>query len=151
MRANEAVRKPMVTVTPSTSIREAAALMNRHVVGAVVVVAADGTISGIATDRDLVVRGLANGVPADARVDAVMTPDVVTLDGTADMRDALPIFRTHGFRRLPLMDGDRVIGVLSVDDLLINIAAELADVVRPITGEVIFGYAEEPRSPVAQR
>lgn len=148
MRASEAVRKPVVTVTPETSIHDVATLMNRHAVGSVLVLTGEGAIAGIATDRDLVVRALASRIPGDARVDAVMTSDVITLDGAADVRAALPIFRAHGFRRLPLVDGRRVIGVLTVDDLLINVAADLGDLVRPITGEVIFGYAEEPRTPV---
>jgi CBS domain-containing protein len=149
MRASEAVRKAMVTVTAETPIMEAATLMNQHAVGSVVVVS-DGRIVGIVTDRDLVIRGVASGMPADARIDAVMTSDVITLDADADVRDALPIFRSHGFRRLPVVDGTGVIGVLSVDDLLINVAADLADLVRPITGEVIFGYPEAPRTPRTQ-
>lgn len=150
MRARDAVRKEPVSVSPDMSIGDVAVLMNERVVGAVVVLAS-GSIAGIVTDRDLVVRGLAAGVPPDARVDAVMTADVVTLDANADLREALPIFRSHGFRRLPLVDGTELVGMLTVDDLLIDLVSDLGDVVRPITGEVVFGFAERPMTPDEKR
>jgi CBS domain-containing protein len=146
MRARDAVRKELVSVAPDTSIADVAVVMNERVVGAVMVVNV-GAVAGIVTDRDLVVRGLAAGVPPDARVDSVMTPDVVVLDADSDVREALPIFRTHGFRRLPLVDRGQLVGMLTVDDLLIDFVSDLADIVRPITGEVVFGFAERTMTP----
>jgi len=58
---------------------------------------------GIVTDRDLVRRGLARDLPADARIDAVMTAPVVTVDADADLHDAFALFRTHAVRRLALV------------------------------------------------
>ncbi len=147
MRAIDAVRKDPVIVEADATITDAATVMNERVVGAVVVV--DGpTVLGVLTDRDLVVRAVAAGVPVDARVDSVMSTPPVTLAASEDVRAALPIFRTHGFRRLPLLDdAGRLAGVLTVDDLLIDLTADLADVVRPITGEVVFGYPQHPMTP----
>lgn len=133
----------MVSVPPDATLMHAAAFMERANVGALLVL--DGErLAGIVTDRDVVVRGVAHGLPADARIDAVMTTDVVTLDGDADLRAALPIFRTHAFRRLPLVSGERVVGMLTVDDLLVDLIADLGDLARPITGELIFGHHEAP-------
>ncbi|MEX1008656.1 MAG: CBS domain-containing protein [Acidimicrobiia bacterium] len=141
MRAIEAIRKPMVSVPPDATLMHAAELMESANVGALVVL--DGErLAGIVTDRDIVVRGVAHQLPADARIDAVMTTEVVTLDADADLRAALPILRTHACRRLPLVSNDRVVGMLTVDDLLIDLIADLGDIARPITGEVIFGHHE---------
>jgi CBS domain-containing protein len=63
----------------------------------------------------------------------------------------LPIFRTHACRRVPLVDDDRVVGMLTVDDMLIDLINDLADVVRPVTGEVVFGHHEAPLPERAQR
>ncbi len=147
MEAREAMRKELVAIAPDAPVHEAATLMDRHAVGALVVMEEERLL-GIVTDRDLVVRGVARQLPVDARVDSVMTPDPIVLDAHADLRAALPIFRTHAFRRLPLVDGDRVVGLLTVDDLLVDLIADLGDVVRPVTGEVIFGHPDLHQAPV---
>lgn len=148
MKASEAIRKEVVSVAPDATLADAAELMDRANVGALLVM--DGRrLAGIVTDRDIVRRGVARQLPPDARIDAVMTNEVVTLDADTDVRAALPIFRTHACRRLPLTSGGEVVGVLAVDDLLIDLINDLADVVRPITGEVIFGHHEAPLSQVA--
>jgi CBS domain-containing protein len=141
VRAIEAIRKNVVSVAPDATLAEAAELMERANVGALVVLDA-GRLVGIVTDRDIVRRGVAQRVPADARIDSVMTADVVTLDADADIRAALPLFRAHACRRLPLTSGDDVVGVLTVDDLLIDLVNDLGDLIRPIVGEVIFGHHE---------
>ena len=146
MRAVDAVRKPPVTIAPEASIAEAARLMDSQVVGALVVM--DGARPvGVVTDRDIAIRAVARDVPADARVDAVMSPGVIALDADADLRHALPIFRSHAVRRLPLVRDGRIVGMLTTDDLLIDLVADLGDLVRPITGQVVFGYPEHPDLP----
>ena len=139
MRAIEAIRKRMVSVPPDSTLEDAVAVMARANVGALVVLDGD-RLAGIVTDRDIVLRGVAHGLPADARIDSVMTTDVITLDADADLGAALPIFRTHACRRLPLISEEQVVGMLSVDDLLVDFVADLGDIARPITGEVIFGH-----------
>ena len=54
----------------------------------------------------------------------------------------MALFEHHGVRRLPLVEADRVIGLLAVDDLLVNTIADLTAAVRPITGQVLFGHPE---------
>lgn len=147
MRAIEAIRKDPVAIGPEITLREAARAMDEHAVGALVVVD-DERPTGIVTDRDLVVRALARGLPDDARVDSVMSTDVVTLDAEADLRDAFRIFDTHPLRRLALIDDGKLVGVITADDLLVDIIADLARLTRPITGQVIFGHAE-PHATVA--
>jgi len=135
------MRKAPVTVAPDRAIADVAALMDRAVVGGVVVVD-DDRLVGIVTDRDLAVRALARRAPVDARVDSVMSTDVVTLDASADVRDAIRIFSSHAIRRLPLVDGGRMVGMITVDDLVVDAASDLAELVRPLTGQLIFGHPE---------
>lgn len=149
MRAIEAVRKEPVTIDVGEPLVTAAHLMDQYSVGALVVMD-KGHAVGIVTDRDLVVRGLARDRPSDARIDSVMTTEPICLSADADLRAALPIFREHAIRRLPLVEDERVVGMLSVDDLLIDVIADLADLARPITGEVIFGHPEPQVPAVAE-
>lgn len=112
-----------VTVTPATTLADAARLMDRAGVGALLVL--DGKrLVGIVTDRDLVLRAVARGMPWDARVDAVMTTGVVTLPMTAERAEVLRAFRTHSVRRLPLVDGDEVTGLIALDDVLADATGE---------------------------
>ena len=150
MRAIEAMRKPPVTIGAGESIAEAARRMDDQVVGALVVLEGDRPV-GIVTDRDITVRAVAHDLPTDARVDAVMSRGVIALPADAEMRDALPLFHSHAIRRLPLVESGRMVGMLTTDDLLIDLVADLAEIVRPITGQVVFGYSEPSSSPARAR
>lgn len=146
MRAIEAARKQPVTITPDRTVTEAAELMDRSAVGALVVVEADGRPVGIVTDRDLVVRALAHRCDPDARVDSAMSTDLITLAPDADLRDALKVFEEHPVRRLPLVEADRLVGMVTMDDLVVDLASDLGRLTRPILGQVLFG-GPEPVTP----
>jgi CBS domain-containing protein len=141
MRAIETLRKPPVTIEADRTVTEAAELMDRHAVGALVVTDGGSTV-GVVTDRDLAVRGMARRVSPEARVDGLMSTEVATLPPDADLRDALAVFRSHPVRRVVLVDGDRPVGVVTVDDLLVDLVGDLADLARPVTGQVLFGHPE---------
>ena len=148
MHAIEAARKPPATITADRTITEAADEMDRLAVGALVVIDADGHPVGIVTDRDLVVRALARRASADARIDSVMSTDLITLAPDADLRDALRIFERRPIRRLPLVADDRVVGMLTMDDLVVDFTDDLNRLTRPIAAQVLFGH-REPAAPVA--
>jgi CBS domain-containing protein len=141
MRTIDAVRRSGISVEPGKTIRDTAAIMERAGVGALAIVEGDRLV-GIVTDRDLVRRGLARGLPLDARVDGVMSSPVVKIEDEADQHDAFGAFRTHGFRRLAVVRDDVFVGMITIDDLIVDIAADLADLARPITAEVLFGHRD---------
>ena len=147
MQAKRAIRRAPVTIAQDASIADAADLMNREVVGAIVVVDHDQPV-GIVTDRDLVVRGLVRRLPLDARIDSVMSGELVTLPADADLHDAMAVFNRHAIRRLPLLEAGRMVGMITVDDIAIDLVGELDSLFRPVTGQVIFG-APEREEPLA--
>jgi len=138
MQAIEAVRRPPATIKSGSSIADAARLMDRASVGALVVIDDDRPI-GIVTDRDLAVRGLGRLLPGDAIVDRVMSRNLITLPADADLRDAIKAFYRHPVRRLPLVHDGRMVGMITVDDLVIDLVNDLDSLVRPVFGQVIFG------------
>jgi signal-transduction protein with cAMP-binding, CBS, and nucleotidyltransferase domain len=148
MYAIDAARKPPATIAADRTITQAAQEMDRLAVGALVVVEPSGRPAGIVTDRDLVVRAVARRADAEARVDSVMTTDLVTLAPDADLREAFGIFERHALRRLPLVADDVVVGMLTMDDLVVDVTADLARLTRPITAQVLFGH-QEPSTPAA--
>ncbi|MFI1825536.1 cyclic nucleotide-binding/CBS domain-containing protein [Streptomyces sp. NPDC020412] len=145
MRVSELMSSPAVTAAPSASLRSIAELMGVHGVGAVVVTDSRPPI-GIVTDRDLVLRGLACGLDPESAASAVMTTPVITLsvdDGTAD---AYRVYRRSGVRRLPVVDGHRTVGILTVDDMLMDVFRRMADLLSgPIADSVLAEYLD-PRS-----
>ncbi len=143
MRAIDAVRRSGVAVTVDQTVYEAAAVMERSGVGALAVLDGD-RLAGVVTDRDLVRRALARKVPHEARVDAVMSSPPVTIDGEADVHEAFASLRAHGIRRLAVLRDGSFAGMLTVDDLLIDLAADLADLARPVSLEVLFAHRDSP-------
>jgi len=142
MQLREAVRRSPVSVTPDTTIAKAARAMHEGGVGAVIVVEGGRPI-GIVTDRDITVRATARRFPPDARIDSVMSTDLVTGSADDDVAGALHLFETHPIRRLPLLDDDGALGgLVTADDLLVNLSSELAELVRPITAQVLFSHSE---------
>lgn len=98
--------------------------MRRFHVGALLVVDA-GTLVGILTDRDLVVRALAGGMAQATPVAEVMTRDPITVQGSAELADAEDLMIRVGVRRLPVLEDDEVAGLLSIDDALRDALAGL--------------------------
>ena len=143
MRTIEAVRRSGVGIGPERTIHEAAQVMEQAGIGALAVIDGERLV-GIVTDRDLVRRGLARDLPVDARVDAVMSAPVVTIDADADLHDTFAVFRTHAVRRLALVRAGQFVGMITVDDLLVDLAGDLSDIARPVTAEVIFGHHNNP-------
>lgn len=143
MRTIDAVRRSGVAIEPDRTVHDAAVLMEQAGVGTLVVVD-DGRPVGILTDRDLVRRVMARGLESSARVDGVMSSPVVTIDADADLHDAFACFRTHALRRLVVERDGKLAGVVTVDDLLIDIAADLADLAKPVTAETLFAHHDSP-------
>ncbi|MFJ3927075.1 CBS domain-containing protein [Streptomyces sp. NPDC090022] len=133
---------PVVAVPTRTPIGEVARRMDEYGVGSVVVTAG-GTLRGVVTDRDLALRAVAQGLDTDEPVESVMTSPVITVDTTADIREAYRIFHRSGVRRLPVLDGHRVVGMLTVDDMLMDVFQRVADLLGPVAWSVL----EEPPGP----
>jgi signal-transduction protein with cAMP-binding, CBS, and nucleotidyltransferase domain len=143
MKVCDAVRRSGVAIGPERTVEDAAAVMDQSGAGALAIIDGD-VLVGIVTDRDLVRRALARGIPHNARVDAVMSSPVVTVDADADLHDAFAVFRNHAIRRLAVVRGAAFVGVITIDDLLMDLSADLADLVRPVTAETIFAHHDSP-------
>ena len=144
MRIRDLIRTPAVVVYRDTTVAVAAKTLGDAGVGSLVVVDA-GHVVGIVTDRDLVLRAMATRMPLDGRVDAVMTSDVVTIDAEDSVDDAYAAFRRVPFRRLPVVDRDAgriVIGLLAVDDLLLDVTRRLRDLSGPVAEEIFAPHRE---------
>jgi CBS domain-containing protein len=129
----------VITVTPESTCAQAATLMREHHVGALVVSAAGGVAGkpmGIVTDRDLVLAVMAEGLdPALFTVGDVMSTELVTAPGSADVLDAVNLMRQNRVRRLVVLgEGSRLQGVATLEDLLEVMAREMGSLVLALRG-----------------
>jgi CBS domain-containing protein len=86
-----------------------------------VIVMEEGQVGGIVTDRDIVVRGVADGRdPESATVSEVCTSGVETIEPEASVDDALRLMREHDIRRLPVVKNGRPVGIVSLGDLAVE-------------------------------
>lgn len=119
-----------VTVGGDASIADVARTMRDKNIGDVLVTEGDRLV-GLVTDRDLVVRGLANGPEAaKTRVDEVCSADLVTLRPDDDVAEAVRVMRDRAIRRIPVVDKGHAVGMVSIGDLAIERDAKsaLADI-----------------------
>lgn len=122
----ELMSTELITVEPSVNVTQAARAMSTGRAGSVLVIE-DGSFVGIFTERDIV-RALAHYSKADtARVSSVskwMARDPVTIGPDATVGEALDRMLFGGFRHLPVMEGDTLVGVVSMRDLAKSIAKD---------------------------
>jgi CBS domain-containing protein len=117
-------------ITAEETAQTAAGRMHARKVGTLVVVNERQEPIGIVTDRDLAVRIVADGKdPATTTIGEVMTRDPETVRENTPVEDALRIMRNGCFRRVPVVDyDDRLVGLLSLDDILHLLAHDFAQI-----------------------
>jgi CBS domain-containing protein len=116
----DAMTSEVKTTTPSQSLTDAAKLMKEEDVGSVPVVDGDRLV-GLLTDRDIVVRGIADGSDPNAvQVGAIASRDVVTVRPDDDLDEALRLMAQHQVRRLPVVDDGHLVGVVATADVALE-------------------------------
>jgi CBS domain-containing protein len=108
------------TTTSSEALRDAARTMRKGDFGAMPVVD-DGRLVGMLTDRDIVVRSVSEGLdPMSARVGDVASPSPVAVAPDQDLDEAMELMAEYRVRRLPVVDGERLVGVVSQADVALE-------------------------------
>ncbi|HJR96764.1 MAG TPA: CBS domain-containing protein [Actinomycetota bacterium] len=125
----EVMSTDLVTVGVEDSLIDASKLMSQHDIGDVVVVDADRLL-GIVTDRDIVVRGLAEGKSPNAPASELATTDVKVLSPEDDAEEAVQWMREAAIRRLPVVEDGKPVGIVSIGDLAVtrDPSSALADI-----------------------
>jgi CBS domain-containing protein len=107
------------TVSPNDTIQDAARLMQAEDTGAVPVVD-DGHVLAVVTDRDIVVRVVAEGGSLSGRVGDIATKSVICATPEMSTSEASDLMSEYQIRRLPVVENDRLVGIVSIGDLAVK-------------------------------
>jgi CBS domain-containing protein len=143
MKIKDIMTDQVAYVSPETSVVEVAQLMQKHDVG-VIPVCQGNDVVGLVTDRDIVVRNIAHGKDPHTTVARdVMTSHVKTVSSEMSLNQAAEIMANHQIRRLPVVDNDRLVGMISLGDLAtqakydVELAKTLGEISQPSEPEQI--------------
>ena len=121
MKISDIMTRNPTTVTPGTTVRDAAQLMQREDTGILPVVESEGgkKLVGVVTDRDIAIRVVAEGRPADTRVSEVMTSSrLATLRADANVDDVMDTMADQQVRRVPIVDErGTLVGIVAQADI----------------------------------
>jgi CBS domain-containing protein len=110
--------KQVHTVRTDAPVLEVARIMRDQGIGDVLVTDEAGALSGIVTDRDIVVRAVAAGMSLETtKVGEICSGDLVRVEPDTSVEEVVRIMREHAIRRVPVVQGDKPIGIVSIGDL----------------------------------
>lgn len=137
MKIKEVMTTNVVNLNPSSTVADAARLMQKHNVGSIPVCDASRVV-GILSDRDIVLRTIAIGNdPKSTPVSDIMTTDVRTATPDMEINDAAAIMSRNRIRRIPVVENNSLVGIIALGDLAVNpymdmeAAEALSEISRP--------------------
>lgn len=136
MQVKEVMTTRVVSVAPNSNVKDAAALMNKHNIGSVPVVDS-GMVRGIITDRDIVLRCVAEGRDANnLRVSDICSSGAISVKPVQSLSDAIHVMASEQVRRLPVVDDGKLVGMLSLADIAreksgMELAGAISDISMP--------------------
>src|SRR5690554_4666972 len=120
MKIGDIMTRYVRTIDRNSTVEQAARMMKELNVGSIPVTE-NGNVIGIITDRDVVLRNVADGrTAADTRVEEVMSKTVVTATPDMDVHRAADLMAQNQIRRLPIVENNRMVGIVSIGDLAVR-------------------------------
>ena len=118
MKIREVMTKPVIRIGADETVEVAARTLAHYNIGALPVCGSDGRLQGLVTDRDLVTRCIAAGKnPGMTKVSQVMSGSVVGIPPDLETTDAAEIMGRRQIRRLPVLENEKLCGMVSLGDL----------------------------------
>ena len=137
MQVHEMMTQAVKSIGTEATVQEAADVMGSFNIGALPV-CQDNHLVGMVTDRDILLRCVRLGrVPSSMSVVEVMTRDAIAIEPDRPIEEAAQKLGEHGFRRLPVVENGRLVGILSADDIARTSSDRIiADMARQIASQV---------------
>ena len=119
MQVNEVMTKDIVTINSDDTILEACKRYNRYKIGCLLVLR-EGNMAGIVTERDIIKRSIIMPKdPFEAKVEEIMSKDIITISPTADVKEAAIKMGTNNIKKLPVvLDDGKPVGIITITDIV---------------------------------
>ncbi|PIX51167.1 MAG: hypothetical protein COZ52_00315, partial [Candidatus Aenigmarchaeota archaeon CG_4_8_14_3_um_filter_37_24] len=118
MQVKDAMNPKVISASKDISIKEAARTLTKHEIGSLIIVE-DEKIVGVITESDIIRKVVATGLdPSVTLVEEMMTKDVITIDADAELNDACQTMVDHKIKRLPVLDGGQLVGIITTTDII---------------------------------
>lgn len=138
MKIREVMTQPVIRIGADETVEVAARTLAHYNIGALPVCGSDGRVQGLITDRDLVTRCIAAGRdPGRTKVSQVMSGCVVGIEPDLDTKDAAEIMGRRQIRRLPVLENERLCGMVSLADLT-HAEADTATTLSQISANIRY-------------
>ena len=121
IKIDRIMNNSIVSVDSSVSATDAAKMMEDTNVGAVIVLE-NGSPIGIVTDRDFAIKITAHSYPIDTPVRRIMSSPLISIDSNSDLWMASDLMSSRNVRKLPVIDDDKVVGIVTSSDIVKHIA-----------------------------
>lgn len=139
MKIREVMTKPVIRIGADETVEVAARTLAHYNIGALPVCGSDGRLQGLVTDRDLVTRCIAAGKnPGLTKVSQVMSGSVVGIEPDLETGDAAEIMGRRQIRRLPVLENEKLCGMVSLGDLT-RVEANTGEVLGQISSNIRHG------------
>lgn len=127
MFVKEVMKKDIKTTSSESTVLDAAKIMADNNIGSLVVV--DNLLSGIVTERDILNKVVAKGKdPSQVRVKEIMSKNVISIGPDKDMEVACDLMAKHRIKRLPVVFGDEVVGIITSTDVVAMLSSVIKEV-----------------------
>jgi len=111
--------RDVITTGPSTTLEEISKTLAKHKIGALVILEADNSVCGIASERDVVIQVAKQGAAAlAAPISSCMTQKVISCSPEHTIDQVMGLMTSHKFRHLPVMTNGKLVGIVSIGDVV---------------------------------
>jgi CBS domain-containing protein len=136
-KVKDIMTKNVVSIGADSSVFEAAELMSSSQLGCLVVVDGEAPV-GIVTERDIVRRVVAKGLPVNTKVSEVMSKSLITVDPDASLKEAARLMSSNMIRRLPVSRDNKLVGIIVAADFVRNLGK------KSVSEEIIEAMGRYP-------